>query len=77
MEDSPHHPTVSYRSQHTVGGLLVYASAGPAAVAVLSVPRLSLAFAAGVLAALLFNRFRASGRPSTGADADTEAAGSA
>ena len=79
MRDSSYGPTVSYRDQYTLGGLLLYAAVAPVAIAMLSAPQLALAFAGGVFTAVLLNRLH--GRASrnslgvntnTNTDADTD-----
>ncbi|ERG88016.1 MAG: hypothetical protein J07HX5_00157 [halophilic archaeon J07HX5] len=73
MRDLSHKPTVSYRDQYTLGGLLVYAAVVPAVITVLSAPQLAVAFVGGVFTALLLNRLRGrAGGTALGSDTDTD-----
>jgi|APHM01.1.fsa_nt_gi hypothetical protein len=71
MRDTPTSPTVSYRDQYTLGGLLLYAAIAPAVVVALTAPVVALAFAAGVLTALAIGRMQDGGPGEADAAEDT------
>lgn len=76
MRDPSTHPTVSYRDQYTLGGIVVYAAVVPAIVVTLAAPVVTAAFVAGALTAALIGRIRSRTRTSPEATTDdADAAG--